>query len=141
MDVYHLEDYQATSPAGFTKRVFLQSPNGLVFRLNFEPGQSLPAHTHAESEIAVAVLEGEGTATVEGGSREGAQPKSERSAGGAATAAVQEAVQRRVEVLRPGTVVHCRGDESFSVQNPGAARLSLLVFRYPGNPKFAGNVR
>ncbi len=69
MDVHQLADYQDTSPAGFTKRVFQQSPNGLVFRLNFAPGQALPPHTHAESEIAVTVLEGEGEANVEGDPR------------------------------------------------------------------------
>ncbi len=113
MDLFHLDDYQQTSPQGFTKRVFQQSANGLVFRLNFEPGQSLPPHTHAESEIGVIVLEGEGDATVDG----------------------------RVAAMRPGTVVHCEGRESFSVRNTGAGRLSLLVFLYPGNARFAANVR
>lgn len=113
MDAYHLGDYQQTSPAGFTKRVFQQSPNGLVFLLNFEPGQSLPSHQHDQSEITVTVLEGQGEATV----------------------------QERNVPLHGGTVIHCRGDESFSVQNTGSGRLSLLVFLYPTNPKFAANVR
>jgi quercetin dioxygenase-like cupin family protein len=113
MKLFQLADYQDTSPAGFTKRVVQQSPNGLVFRLNFEPGQALPAHTHAESEIAVTVLEGEGEATVDG----------------------------RTEPLRQGTLIHCDGKESFSVRNSGSSRLSLLVFLYPGNPRFASNVR
>jgi len=113
MDVFQLADYQDTSPAGFTKRVLQQSPNGLVFRLNFAAGQALPAHTHAESEIVVTVLEGEGEAVVDGG----------------------------VESLRPGTVLHCEGKESFSVRNTGSSTMSLLVFLYPGNPRFAGNVR
>ena len=113
MDVFNLGDYQHTSPAGFTKRVFQQSANGLVFRLNFEPGQTLPPHTHAESEIAVTVLEGQGEASADG----------------------------RTEALRPGTVLHCLGAETFSVRNTGSSRLSLLVFLYPGNSKFAANVR
>ncbi len=113
MDVFQLTDYQDTSPAGFTKRVFQQSPNGLVFRLNFEPGQDLPAHTHAESEITVTVLEGRGEATIDG----------------------------HTAALNPGTVVHCDGRESFGVRNSGSSRLSLLVFLYPGNARFAGNVR
>jgi quercetin dioxygenase-like cupin family protein len=113
MDVFQLADYEDTSPAGFIKRVFQQSPDGLVFRLNFGPGQALPAHTHAESEIAVTVLEGQGEATVDGS----------------------------VESLRAGTMLHCEGKESFSVRNTGASRLSLLVFLYPGNPRFGGNVR
>ncbi len=113
MDVFQLSDYQDTSPAGFTKRVFQQSANGLVFRLNFEPDQTLPAHAHGESEIAVIVLEGDGEAAVDG----------------------------RTAALRPGTVIHCDGRESFSVRNTGSSRLALLVFLYPGNPRFAANVR
>ncbi len=113
MNVFRLSDYQQTSPAGFTKRVFQQSPGSLVFVLNFEPRQALPAHTHAESEIVVTVLEGNGQATVDG----------------------------RAEPLGPGTVIHCAGSESFSVQNTGTIRLSLLVLLYPGNPRFAANAR
>jgi quercetin dioxygenase-like cupin family protein len=113
MDLFHLEDYQQTSAEGFTKRVFQQSASGLVFRLNFEPGQTLPVHSHGKSEIAVTVIEGEGEVTVDG----------------------------RVERVRTGTVVHCQGHESFSFRNTGHARVSLLVFLYPGDPRFAGNVR
>ncbi len=113
MDVYRLQEYQQTSPAGFTKRVFQQSPNGLVFVLNFDRGQALPAHTHGESEITVTVLEGEAEADADG----------------------------RVQPLERGGVVHCRGNETFSVRNVGTGPLSVLVFLYPGNPKFAGNVR
>ncbi len=113
MDLLHLDDYKETSAAGFTKRMIRQSAGGLVFRLNFEPGQSLPAHTHAESEITVTVLEGEGQAGADG----------------------------RTQPIRAGTILHCTGNESFDVQNTGTKRLSLLVFLYPGNPKFAGNVR
>ncbi len=113
MDLQHLDDCRDTSTAGFTKRMIHQSPAGLVFTLNFQPGQTLPAHTHAESEIVVTVLAGEGQATVDG----------------------------RVQRLQTGTVLHCNGNESFSVQNNGGSVLSLLVFLAPGNPKFAGNVR
>ncbi len=113
MDVLSLDDYAATSPEGFTKRVFLQSPGGLVFRLNFEPGQSLPPHTHGESEIAVQVLEGEGEVRVDD----------------------------RVEPVRAGQLVRCAGSETFSVNNTGRSRLSLLVFLYPGDPRFASEVR
>jgi quercetin dioxygenase-like cupin family protein len=113
MDVYRLEEYLQTSPAGFTKRVIQQSPGGLIFLLNFAPGQSLPSHTHDNSELIVTVIEGIGEAKVE---------------------------ERGVPLHR-GVIVHCRGKESFSVSNTGTERLSLLVFLYPGNPKFAANVR
>jgi quercetin dioxygenase-like cupin family protein len=113
MNVFQIDDYAETSTAGFTKRVFLKSPNGLVFRLNFEPGQALPAHTHAESEIAVYVIEGQGEVQVDG----------------------------RTEPIRAGTLVHCQGSESFSARNTGSSKLSLLVFLYPGNPRFESSVR
>ncbi len=113
MNLQHLDDCRDTSTAGFTKRMIHQSANGLVFTLNFQPGQTLPAHTHDQSEIVVTVLASEGQATVDG----------------------------RVQPLRTGTVVQCNGNESFSVQNTGTSALSLLVFLAPGNPRFAGNVR
>jgi quercetin dioxygenase-like cupin family protein len=107
------EGYQDTSPAGFTKRMVRESPHALVFVLNFEPGQSLPAHSHADSEVVLTVLSGEAHATVDG----------------------------RVQPIRAGTLLQCDGKETLSVENTGASRLSLLVFLYPGNPRFAGNVR
>jgi len=113
MKLQHLDDCRDTSTAGFTKRMVHQSAHGLVFMLNFQPGQALPAHTHEDSEIVVTVLSGEGQATVDG----------------------------RAEPLRTGTVIQCNGNESFSVQNNGSSVLSLLVFLAPGNPRFASNVR
>jgi quercetin dioxygenase-like cupin family protein len=109
-----LEDgYQDTSAAGFTKRMVRQTPNALVFVLNFEPGQTLPPHNHADSEVVLTVLSGEGQATIDG----------------------------RAQPLRAGSLLQCDGAETLSVENTGASRLSLLVFLYPGNPRFAGNVR
>lgn len=113
MKLFTLDDYASTSPEGFTKRVFLQSAGGLVFRLNFEPGQTLPAHRHEASEIAVQVLEGE----------------------------AEMHADQHVEQVRAGQLVHCAGSETFSVRNTGNSRLSLLVFLYPGDRRFAGNVR
>lgn len=113
MQLFTLDDYALTASEGFTKRVVLQSAGGLVFRLNFEPGQSLPAHQHGESEIAVQVLEGEG----------------------------EMHADEQVERVRAGQIVHCAGSETFSVRNTGASRLSLLVFLYPGNARFAKDVR
>ena len=84
-----------------------------MFRLNFEPGQSLPPHTHEASEIAVQVLEGEAEMQADG----------------------------QVERVRAGQMAHCAGSETFSVRNTGASRLSLLVFLYPGNARFARDVR
>ena len=113
MKLLKLDDYQDTSAAGFTKRTVHQTPQAFVFVLNFDAGQSLPAHTHADSEIVVTVLSGEGRATVDG----------------------------RAEPIRAGTVVQCEGRETFSIDNTGRSRLSLLVFLYPGNSRFASNVR
>ncbi len=113
MDRFNLDNYRDTSPAGFTKRMLVQSANALVFTLNFEPGQTLPTHTHEQSEIIVTIMVGEGEASVD----------------------------ERVEPLRPGTVLRCAGSEVFGVRNTGTGVLSLLVVLVPGNPRFAGNVR
>lgn len=113
MTLYQLERYQDTAAEGFTKRMVRESPQALVFVLNFQPGQALPAHSHAESEVVLTVLTGEGEVTVDG----------------------------RVERVRAGAVVHCEGRETLSATNTGKETLSLLVFLYPGNPRFAGNVR
>src|SRR5512133_2200630 len=99
MEVFKLDTTEETSPAGFTKRMLSQSAASLLFMLNFEPGQSLPPHTHDESEIIVSVVRGEGHATIDG----------------------------RAEPLRPGTVLRCTGGEAFAVTNDGSSPLSLLV--------------
>ncbi len=113
MTLHQLDDYLVTSTAGFTKRMVSTSTGGLVFVLNFLPGQELPAHTHAESEVVLAVLEGEGETTVDG----------------------------RVERVRRGSILHIEGKETLSARNTGQTPLSILVFLYPGNPRFAGDVR
>lgn len=113
MQLFRLSDYHTTSPEGFTKRVFQQSPRGLAFTLNFEPGQTLPAHTHGESELLLTVLEGTGEATVDA---------------------------KKVP-LAAGTVLHCDGPETLSMENTGAAILSVLVLLYPGEPRFGKDVR
>lgn len=113
MHTIQLHDFEQTSPDGFTKRMIRETPHALVFMLNFEAGQTLPAHTHGESDVLLTVLAGEGEVTVDG----------------------------RAERVRPGLAVHCEGKESLSARNTGTAPLSLLVFLYPGQARFAGNVR
>ena len=113
MHVFDLAEYRATSPDGFTKRVFQQSPRGLVFTLTFTPGQALPPHAHGESELLVTALQGTGDATVDG---------------------------RKVPIAA-GTLLHCEGRETFSLQNSGDGPLSVLVVLYPGEPRFAQDVR
>lgn len=113
MQLYPLEDFQPTSAEGFTKRVFQQSSRGLVFTLTFQPGQTLPAHSHGTSELVMTVLKGAGEATVDG---------------------------RKVP-LSPGALLHCDGPETLSLENSGGQTLSVLVVLYPGEPKFASDVR
>lgn len=113
MEIIQLDSYQQTSAEGFSKRMVRNTPQGLVFVLNFEPGQVLPAHTHAESEVLLTVLRGEGTVDVDG----------------------------KTAALPAGSAVHCEGKESLSVRNTGTTPLSLLVFLYPGNQRFASNIR
>jgi quercetin dioxygenase-like cupin family protein len=113
MKTVQLQDFRETSAEGFTKRMIHESVNGLVFLLNFQPGQSLPAHSHAESEVLLTVLCGQGELTVDG----------------------------RLQAVKPGTAVHLEGKETLSARNTGTTPLSLLVFLYPGNPRFAGTIR
>ncbi len=115
MKTYELHDFMPTSPEGFTKRVFQKSPNGLVFTLNFLPGQTLTPHTHLTSDLLVTVLEGQGEVEVD----DKAMPVSQ------------------------GTVVWCEGHERFGLRNTGAGRLTLLVVLYPApsDNRFAGDIR
>ncbi len=111
---YQLQESLRTSPEGFTKRVFQKSPNGFVFTLNFEPGQTLPLHAHGSSDLFVVVLEGQGEAESDDGTTPIAQ----------------------------GTALWCEGREHFGVRNTGTARLSLLVVLYGSpDPKFGNDVR
>lgn len=49
-----------------TKRVLFQKGESVAFVLNFKPGQTLPPHKHPGSAVFVLVVEGAGTATVDG---------------------------------------------------------------------------
>ncbi len=115
MKKYELQDFIPTSPEGFTKRVFHKSPNGLVFTLNFLPGQTLNPHTHLTSDLLVTVLEGQGEAQVD-----------------------EKAVP-----ISHGTVIWCEGHERFALRNTGEGRLSLLVVLYPApsDNRFASDIR
>jgi len=50
-------------------------------------------------------------------------------------------VDGKKQPLGPGVLLHCEGQETLSVENTGDGVLSLLVVLYPGEPKFAGDVR
>lgn len=113
MQLFDLAAYQPTSNDGFTKRVFQNSPRGLVFTLTFMPGQALPEHTHGQSELLATVLTGSGEATVDG----------------------------KKAALAAGALLHCEGHETFSLENTGSTPLSVLVVLYPGEARFANDVR
>ncbi len=115
MKRYQVQDFEPTSQEGFTKRVFQKSPHGLVFTLNFLPGQTLAPHTHVTSELLVTVLDGQGEVQVDD----------------------------KPSPISQGTIVWCQGHERFGVRNTGPGRLSLLVVLYPApaDNKFAGDIR
>ncbi len=46
------------------RELLFDSPNLRVLNFNFEPGQEMPVHSHhADSEVALLILEGEGVFT------------------------------------------------------------------------------
>lgn len=95
----------AFSDKTFTKRVLFNENQILNFVLNMKPGQSIPPHTHENSELVIYVLTGSGEATIDGTNAE----------------------------LTEGDVVHLKGEEVFSLKNSGASEMSCFVVIAP-NP-------
>jgi mannose-6-phosphate isomerase-like protein (cupin superfamily) len=76
------------------------------------PGQAQPPHAHAAEDKCYFVLEGEALVTT----------GDQRLRAG------------------PGALVHCPAGESHGVENPGPARLRLLVFMAPHPRAAAGGL-
>lgn len=89
----------------FSKRVLFNEDKVLNFVLNMMPGQSLPAHTHENSDLILHVLSGKGEATADG---------------------VTQSVST-------GDVVHLKGEEMFLLSNTGDENISCFVVIAP-NP-------
>jgi quercetin dioxygenase-like cupin family protein len=69
MRLFDLADTAKFSPDKPYRELLFDSPNLRVLNFNFEPGQEMPVHSHhADSEVALLILEGEGVFT--GGAQE-----------------------------------------------------------------------
>jgi quercetin dioxygenase-like cupin family protein len=69
MKLIDLQELAKFSVAKPHRELLFDSPNLRVLNFNFEAGQELPVHSHhADSEVALLILEGEGVFT--GGAEE-----------------------------------------------------------------------
>ncbi|WP_046227511.1 cupin domain-containing protein [Paenibacillus dauci] len=94
-----LNQFQAYENERFTKRIVFKQPGSIVFTLNFEPGQQLPAHRHPGADVYILVSEGKGIFDCDG---------------------TETAVSA-------GDVVHVQGDELMSYRSGETERSSLYV--------------
>ena len=64
MKLFELGSLTKFSPDKPHRELLFDSPNLRVLSFNFEPGQEMPVHSHhADSEVALLILEGEGVFT------------------------------------------------------------------------------
>ncbi|ANF94771.1 cupin domain-containing protein [Paenibacillus bovis] len=94
-----LSQFQPYETERFTKRILFKQPGSIVFTLNFEAGQQLPAHRHPGADVYILVSEGTGTFDCDG---------------------TELAVSA-------GDVVHVQGDELMSYRSGENDRSSLYV--------------
>lgn len=87
----------------FTKRVLFSEEKVLNFVLNLMPDQELPKHHHEDSDLVLHVLTGGGTLTVDGSDQK----------------------------VTAGDVIHCVGEEEFSLMNDTKENLSCFVVLAP----------
>lgn len=88
-----------------SKRVIFNEDKILNFVLNLRPGQGVPSHNHENSDMIVYVLSGKG----------------------------EMVVDEKIQDVREGDVIHCHGDEMFSLKNIGDNDMSCFVVLTP-NP-------
>lgn len=60
MEFKNAKEFMVFNEKTFTKRVIFSDENVLAFILNLKAGQSLPAHKHENSTVALLVLSGSG---------------------------------------------------------------------------------
>ena len=61
MKIIDLQEFAKFTSDKMFRELLFDSPNMRILNFNFEPGQSLPVHSHpADSDVAILVLEGEG---------------------------------------------------------------------------------
>jgi quercetin dioxygenase-like cupin family protein len=99
MKKQNLNEFVEYSKERFTKRVIFKEEDSMVFVLNFEPGQSLPAHKHPGSNVYLLVLQGKGVFSFNG---------------------------EQIDVVKDDVVL-CTGDEEIAFTNTGTTNVSLYV--------------
>ncbi|MFC3039677.1 cupin domain-containing protein [Virgibacillus xinjiangensis] len=99
MKIQNLNEYMEMNKERFTKRIIFKEDKSTVFVLNFEPGQTLPAHKHPGSNVYLLVLQGEGTFTID----------------------------RKEVPVQQDDVLVCNGDEELAFASTGSSDVSLYV--------------
>ncbi|CQR46572.1 Cupin domain protein [Paraliobacillus sp. PM-2] len=65
MEKANLKSYITYDSNQFTKRIVFKDQSSTAFVLNFQPGQTLPAHKHPGSTVYLQVLTGSGEFTID----------------------------------------------------------------------------
>ncbi|WP_138419901.1 cupin domain-containing protein [Aquibacillus sediminis] len=99
MQKQHVHDFIEYSDEKLTKRIIFKDKNSSTFVLNFQPGQTLPAHKHPGANVYLLVLTGEGMFTIDG---------------------------EEVSVVK-GDAITVEGDEELAFTNNGNENVSLYV--------------
>jgi quercetin dioxygenase-like cupin family protein len=103
MRIVRIAEAPGYDPARFVARPFHEGDHANVRIIRLAPGQALPPHRHAQSDLFLYVVEGEGELETE----EGVVP------------------------FAAGSLAHYRGEEMLRVRNAGAAGMTLLAFLAP----------
>jgi quercetin dioxygenase-like cupin family protein len=103
MKIEKLRDRIVYLENSLTKRVIFNEEKVLTFVLNMMPGQELPPHQHEDSDLVMHVLTGSAELTVDD----------------------------NTQTITTGDVVHCVGNEVFSMKNNTNENLSCFVVIAP----------
>lgn len=106
MQLISLADTPAYDPERYVAHALLDAGHCSVRLIRLSPGQTLPPHTHGESDLMLYVVEGAGRIDTPDG------PSS----------------------FDAGSLALLRGDEQLRVDNPGEAGMTLLAFLAPPFP-------
>lgn len=103
MKLEKIADRMVYSDKTFTKRIIFNEEKVLNFILNLMPGQEIPPHQHEESDLILHVLTGKGELTVD----------------------------EKQQSIVTGDVVHCTGEEVFSLKNNSEDNISCFIVIAP----------
>ncbi len=106
MDIVKLSDTPGYDNNKFIAQPFIEGSQSNVRVIKLNPGQTLPPHRHASSDLMVFAVEGEGVLQTENGTI----------------------------AFAAGSLAFYRGDEELRVANEGQVGLTLLAFLAPPFP-------